>query len=220
MPYVARLKGRSELFLLAEDGLDSEPNLVFDPAGQRRTFPFARFDPSSERELDLETPEITAEQRTAFTRHWERFTPEPRPTAQHPPREADTVTTPIEPRTRDDEVLRGARALADHLRHWFSITNGECRLDGKALDAQRGGISVRLRVRLSGFASSFGPDYNSEYDIAGDTRRSAVELFLGRYDQFAGDVNQIFSAERVASTNPRPKLGLPISYWNCREREP
>ncbi|WP_157370718.1 hypothetical protein [Vulgatibacter incomptus] len=70
--YVAHLKGRAELLLLAEAGLDERSNVAFDPSGRTVTYGHARFDPSSEQEIDLDSPEITAVQRRAYERHIER----------------------------------------------------------------------------------------------------------------------------------------------------
>ncbi len=71
MPCIARLKGRPDIFLLAEEELlDSETNTAFNGAGTAGQFRSKQFDPGSVREIDREAQEVTAAQWQAYDRHW------------------------------------------------------------------------------------------------------------------------------------------------------
>ncbi|RKH73129.1 hypothetical protein D7X96_03510 [Corallococcus interemptor] len=70
--FVARLNGSTDLLLLAELGLDEGSNVTFDNAGRQATVPRARFDAESEREMDLDSTELSDAQRTAYVAYWAR----------------------------------------------------------------------------------------------------------------------------------------------------
>lgn len=69
MPYVARLKNNPELLLLAEPGLLDGPNVVFRADGRTAGFGHHLFNAESEREIDLDSQELTDAQRQAYNRH-------------------------------------------------------------------------------------------------------------------------------------------------------
>jgi len=66
--FVATLMNSSSLLLLFEMGLDDRTNVAFDMEGRTLTLGGARFDPDSEREIELGSQEITDAQRRAYSR--------------------------------------------------------------------------------------------------------------------------------------------------------
>jgi hypothetical protein len=70
--YIVRVKGGSDLLLLAELGLDEVGNVTFDQDGKQAEFPLAKFDLESEREIDLDSSELSDAQRAAYVAYWAR----------------------------------------------------------------------------------------------------------------------------------------------------
>lgn len=68
--YVVRLKGGTDLLLLAELGLDEGGNVTFDKDGKQATYLQARFAAEFEREIDLDSAELPDAQRTAYVAYW------------------------------------------------------------------------------------------------------------------------------------------------------
>lgn len=70
--FVVKLKDGIDLLLLAELGLDKGSNVTFDKAGKHAALPLAKFAAESEREIDLDSAELSDEQRTAYVAYWAR----------------------------------------------------------------------------------------------------------------------------------------------------
>jgi hypothetical protein len=69
--YVAQLKNKPELLLLAELGLlEGTTNLTFAADGTRASYPYPRFDVDSEREIPFDSSELSAPQRSAYEGYW------------------------------------------------------------------------------------------------------------------------------------------------------
>jgi hypothetical protein len=69
--YVVRLRGGTDLLLLAEIGLDEGDNVTFDMDGRQATFPRARFAEPA-REIDFDSAELADAQRAAYAAYWAR----------------------------------------------------------------------------------------------------------------------------------------------------
>ncbi|MFY2556589.1 hypothetical protein ACN469_03000 [Corallococcus terminator] len=70
LAFVVKLKDGIDLLLLAEPGLDKGGNVTFDKAGKQATFSLAKFAAEPEREIDLDSTELSDEQRTAYVAYW------------------------------------------------------------------------------------------------------------------------------------------------------
>ncbi|WP_044890356.1 hypothetical protein [Myxococcus hansupus] len=70
LAFVVKFKDGIDLLLLAELGLDKGSNVTFDKDGKQATFSLAKFDAKSERELDLDSSELSDEQRAAYVAYW------------------------------------------------------------------------------------------------------------------------------------------------------
>lgn len=71
--FVVKLKDSMDLLLLAEIGLSTVGNVAFDKAGKQVSPPMSRFVAESEREIELDSAELSDVQRTAYVSYWTRI---------------------------------------------------------------------------------------------------------------------------------------------------
>jgi hypothetical protein len=114
-----------------------------------------------------------------------------------------------------DPRLMNIEVLAQHLREWINRTpnNPDLQLDGNIRQKR---IEQWLVFGVRGLNDS---KFNKPlFQLAGDTKKVAVEKFLELFDKSNGDVNKIFVTV-YSSKSPRMKLALKegVEGWQCLE---
>jgi len=117
---------------------------------------------------------------------------------------------------RIDPRLMNIQELASYLRVWAdenSCTSPDMQLDGNILQKR---IEKWIVFGVKGFNDD---KFNKPlFQLAGDTKKSAVEKFLELFDRSNGDVNKIF-VTCYSNKSSRMKLDLKehVAGWQCLE---
>ncbi|RKH63750.1 hypothetical protein [Corallococcus aberystwythensis] len=202
MPFVARLKGRSELFLLAEPGLlEGAANTAFNPAGRCLEIAYERFAAELEEEIELDSGDLTAEQRAAFTEYWQEMEAKARRRQTAEVLQAHASKHPV----RYDAERRGGVFLREDTYPWADAI---ARLDEWLRHAADEDVigDIGTYARKAWIKTSL-PGRDGELiglQINADTRAEPVARFLAFVDGCGG-----YASVRAERT------GREIIFWSA-----